>query len=72
MPGNTGIEALDKATGQAMEGGVERETQAGGRHREGGGIDLLTGWERQILNETFIEFINGCCHWDWPLEATRE
>lgn len=38
MPGNTGIEALDKATGQAMEGWVERETQAGWRH--GGGLVL--------------------------------
>ena len=33
---------------------------------------MLIGWELQILNKTVIEFISGCCHWNWPLEATRE
>lgn len=36
MPGSTGIEALDKVTGQAMEGWVERETQAAGATQGGG------------------------------------
>ena len=58
MPGSTWIEALDKVTGKAVEG-AWRERPMPGRHRKEGGIDLFTGWELQILNKTFIEFING-------------
>lgn len=63
---------LIKLLGRRWRGGWRERPRQRGLHREEDGIDLLTGWELQILNETFIEFINGCCHWDWPLEATRE